>query len=51
MTQSITYGIGKVIGNLVTDQVSWVDSPFSHQVTNEVTFLLVYEAENLNTLN
>ena len=51
VTQSIQYGIGKVIGHVVTDQVSWVPDPLSSQVSDDVGFLLIYEAENLNTLN
>ena len=51
LTQTIQYGIGKVIGHVVTDQVAWVPYPQSHQLTNDVRFLLIFEAENLNTLN
>ena len=51
LTQTIQYGIGKVIGHIVTDQISWVSNPLSSQVSDDVGFLLIYEAENLNTLN
>ena len=50
-TETIQYGIGKVVGYVVSDQVSWVKDSLSSQVTDSVRFLLIYEAENLNTLN
>ena len=42
VSQSIQYGIGKVIGHIATDQVSWVPYPMSSQVSDEVGFLLIY---------
>ena len=51
LTQTIQYGIGKVVGNVVTDSVSWVEDPLPSQVSDQIRFLLIYSAENLNTLN
>ena len=50
LTQKIEYGIGKVVGHVVTDQVAWVPEPLPTQVSDDVRFLLIYEAEDLNTL-
>ena len=40
-----------MVGHVVADQVAWKPDPLSHQITLDVPFLLVTEAENLNTLN
>ena len=29
-SQTIQYGIGKVVGKVVSDQVSWVEDPLPH---------------------
>ena len=50
LVQTINYGIGKVVGYVVKDQVAWEPTPLPSQVSDEVRFLLIYEAENLNTL-
>ena len=50
-TRTIQYGIGKVVGKQVADQVSWVPDPQPHQLGKDVPFLIVNEAEMLNTLN
>lgn len=50
-TQTIEYGIGKVVGKLVSDEVSWVPDPLPHQLGKNVPFLIVNEADMLNTLN
>ena len=49
-TKTIQYGIGKVVGRLVSDQVSWVPDPQPHQLGEGVPFLIVDQAEMLNTL-
>ena len=48
--ETITYGIGRVVGYVVEDQVAWVRSPMPSQVSDGVRFLLIYTADNLNTL-